>query len=117
VTASAAFGEDADPFLTLPASETSEGRTGFPAGVFGGSPSLVLSGAERTREALLAAWIAVEHARVVGPVDSRVTARYASRVVDNSRALCGGNSRLHLSLLASHRDWMRSLPTGCGELR
>jgi hypothetical protein len=38
------------------------------------SPGLVLSGAERTREALLAAGIAVEHTRIVGPVDSRRTA-------------------------------------------
>jgi hypothetical protein len=123
VTASGAFGDDADPFLSPPASETSEGRTALPAGVFGGSPSLVLSGAERTREALLASAIAVEFIRVMAlsdsahPSDSRVAARYTSQVVDNSRALCGGNSRLHLSLLVSHRDWMRTLPSGSGELR
>ena len=77
------------------------------------SPGLVLSGAERTREALLAAWIAVEHARVVGPVDSRTTARYAARVVDNSRRLAAGDAVLHLSLFAGARglaagfaDWV-----------
>src|SRR5688500_1232188 len=69
------------------------------------SPGLVLSDAERTREALLASAIAVEFIRVMAlsdsehPSDSRVAARYTSRVVDNSRALCGGNSRLHLNLL------------------
>jgi hypothetical protein len=84
------------------------------------APGLVLSGAERTREALLASAIAVEFIRVMAasdsehPSDSRVTARYVSQVVDNSRALCGGNPRLHLSLLVSHRDWMRGLPTGGG---
>jgi hypothetical protein len=93
---------------------------GLPEGV---APPLVLSGAERTREALLASAIAVEFIRVVAlsdsahPSDSRVAARYTSQVVDNSRALCGGNSRLHLSLLVSHRDWMRTLPSGCGQLR
>jgi hypothetical protein len=87
------------------------------------SPGLVLSGAERTREALLASAIAVEFIRVMAlsdsehPSDYRVAARYTSHVVDNSRALCGGNPRLHLNLLVSHRDWMRGLPTGSGELR
>jgi hypothetical protein len=80
-------------------------------------PGLVLSPAERTREALLAAGIAVEHARVVGPVDSRVTAGYAARTVDNSRLLCGGDAALHLNLLHSHVVWLRGLPAGCGELR
>src|SRR5688572_3267587 len=94
-------GKGDDPFLSLSPFEASEGRRGLPGGV---APPLLLSDAERTREALLSAAICVEHARIAGPSDSRVTARYASQVVDNSRALCGGNSRLHLNLLVSHRD-------------
>jgi hypothetical protein len=113
-------GEGDDPGLSLSLPGASEGRTGLPGGV---APHLVLTGAERTREALLASAIAVEFIRVVAlsesehPADSRVAARYTSRVVDNSRALAGGNARLHLSLLVSHRDWLRTLPSGCGELR
>jgi hypothetical protein len=89
----------------------------------GKSPGLVLTGVERTREALLASAIAAEFIRVMAPSvsaapsDSRVAACYVSQVVDNSRVLCGGNPRLHLNLLVSHRDWMRSLPTASGELR
>jgi hypothetical protein len=111
VTASAAFGEDADPFLSPPASETSEGRAGFPAG---GVPPLLLSGPQRTQEALTAAAVSLEYGRIVGAGDARRAARYAARVVDNSRALSGGDSRLHLSLLVSHRDWLRTLPSGGG---
>lgn len=80
-------------------------------------PGLVLSPAERTREALLAAGIAVEHARIVGPVDSRRTAAYAASVADNSRRLAGGDVELHLRLLAAHVVWLRGLPAECGELR
>jgi hypothetical protein len=97
--------------VSLPLFEASEGRTGLSEGT---APHLVLSGAERTREALLAASISLEHARVYGPVDSRVAAGYAARTVDNSRALCGGDARLHLNLLASHVVWLRSLPAGFG---
>jgi hypothetical protein len=81
-------GEDADPFPSVPTSEASEGLLGAAEGAV---PHLVLSPAERTREALWAASISLEHARVHGPVDSRVTAAYASRMVDNSRRLarCG----------------------------
>jgi hypothetical protein len=81
------------------------------------SARLLLSDADRTREALLASRIAVEHIRVVQPSDSRVTAKYAATVIDNSRLLAGGNPRLHLSLLGSHVKWLKSLPTGFGELR
>jgi hypothetical protein len=79
-------------------------------------PRLVLSGAERTREALLAAAIAVEHARVAGPVSSRRTAAYAASVTDNSRRLAGCDAGLHLWLLHLHLVWMRGLPGGGGEL-
>jgi hypothetical protein len=51
------------------------------------APDLLLRPEERTREALTAAGIAVEHARVVGPSDSRSTAAYAASVIDNSRRL------------------------------
>jgi hypothetical protein len=107
--------EGGDPAASsLSPSEASEGRTGLAGGV---PPGLVLSGAERTQEALTAAAISLEYGRIVGAVDARLAAKYASRVVDNSRVLCGGNPRLHLNLLVSHRDWMRGLPTGSGELR
>jgi hypothetical protein len=106
-------GDDQDPSLPLPGA--SGGLLGLPEG--GGDKSLVLSGAEATREALTAAAISLEYGRIVGAVDSRRAARYASQVVDNSRALCGDNPRLHLNLLVSHRDWMRGLPTANGELR
>lgn len=78
------------------------------------SASLVLSPAEHTREALMASSIAVEYIRVATPADSRVTAKYAATVVDNSRLLAGGNPRLHLNLLRGHVAWLRSLPTGLG---
>jgi len=78
------------------------------------SARLVLSDVDRTREAILAARIAVEHARVVGAVDSRATARYAAQVVDNSRRLAGGDASLHLRLLREHTAWLRSLPTEGG---
>ena len=77
------------------------------------SPRLLLSDANRTREAMLAARIAVEHARVVGPVDSRATARYAAQVVDNSRRLAGDAS-VHMRLLRQHAAWLHSLPTEGG---
>ena len=99
-------GEADDP---LPRVGVSEGVLGAAEGA---APHLVLSGAERTREALLASAIAVEHARVSGAVDSRITAAYASGVVDNSRRLAGCDARLHLSLLVSHRDWLQTLPAG-----
>jgi hypothetical protein len=68
----------------MSASEISEGRTGFPAG---GVPPLVLSGAERTQEALTAAAVSLEYGRIVGAGDARRAAAYAAQVVDNSRAL------------------------------
>jgi hypothetical protein len=104
-------GEDADPFPSVPTSEASEGLLGAAEGAV---PHLVLSPAERTREALWAASISLEHARVHGPVDSRVTAAYASRVVDNSRRLARCDAALHLDLLRGHVVWLRSLPTGGG---
>jgi hypothetical protein len=104
VTAPAVSGEGDDP-------SAAEGVLGLPGG------RLVLSGAERTREALLSARIAVEHVRVVEPSDSRTTARYASQVVDNSRRLAGADAGLHLSLLAGHVAWLSSLPAGLGGLR
>jgi hypothetical protein len=112
VTALSMPGEGDDrPDLPAPLSEASEGVLELPTGK---APGLVLSGAERTREALLASAIAVEHVRVVAPADSRTTAAYAARTVDNSRLLCGGDAQLHLTLLAGHRTWLRSLPSGGG---
>jgi hypothetical protein len=105
VTASAASEGD-DP-------SAAEGVLGLPGG---GSPRLLLSDAECTREALLASRIAVEHARVVGPVDSRRTAAYAATVVDNSRRLAGCDASLHLRLLREHVVWLHGLPSGGGEL-
>jgi hypothetical protein len=81
------------------------------------SPRLLLSDVVRVREALLTSRIAVEHLRIAAPSDSRATANYAARVVDNSRLLAGGDASLHLNLLGSHVKWLRSLPTGSGELR
>jgi hypothetical protein len=76
------------------------------------SARLVLSDVQRVREALLASRIAVEHIRA--PSDSRATASYAARVVDNSRRLAGDDARLHLSLLAGHVAWLRGLTSGGG---
>jgi hypothetical protein len=81
------------------------------------SGRLVLSDADRVREALLASRIAVEHIRIAAQSDSRATANYAARAVDNSRRLAGGDAGLHLNLLAGHVTWLRSLPAGVGELR
>src|SRR5687768_842973 len=81
------------------------------------SARLLLSDVDRTREALLASRIAVEHIRIVAPPNPSVTAAYAVQVVDNSRLLAGGDASLHLNLLGSHVKWLRSLPTGSGELR
>ena len=81
------------------------------------SARLVLTDEDRVREALLASRIAVEHIRIAAPSDSRATANYAARVVDNSRRLAGGDASLHLRLLVSHRDWLRTLPVGSDELR
>jgi hypothetical protein len=78
------------------------------------SARLVLSDVQRVREALLASRIAVEHIRVAAPSDSKATASYAARVVDNSRRLAGDDARLHLSLLAGHVTWLRGLPSGGG---
>jgi hypothetical protein len=105
---------DGDPFLPVPLSEAPEGVVALSGG---GVPRLLLSDVDRTREALLAARVAVEHIRVAAPSDSRATANYAARVVDNSRALAAGDGRLHLNLLAGHVTWLRSLPAGVGELR
>jgi hypothetical protein len=111
-------GEGDDPRGLSPSPfEASEGRAGLPQGA---APPLVLSGAERTREALLASAIAVEFIRVVAlsdsahPSDSRVAARYTSQVVDNSRALAGSDAALHLSFLRGHLVWLRGLPSGGG---
>jgi hypothetical protein len=102
---------------------------GDPSGEFGGvtpvvkqgndekSPCLVLSGPEQTREALTAAAISLEYGRIRGPGDARRAARYAASVTDNSRRLAGGDAALHLRLLVSHRDWLRTLPVGSDELR
>jgi hypothetical protein len=104
-----------------PVGDGSEGFGDFaPSGLQGNeqeAPRLLLSDADRVREALLASRIAVEHIRIAAPSDSRVTANYAARVVDNSRRLAGGDAGLHLNLLAGHVMWLRSLPAGVGELR
>ena len=106
--------EGDDPASLSPSPfEAETGRMGLPDGA---ASHLVLSGAERTREALLASAIAVEFIRVVAPSESRIAARYTSRVVDNSRAFAAGDAALHLSLLRGHVVWLRGLPTGCGEL-
>jgi hypothetical protein len=80
-------------------------------------PRLVLTDEQHRRECVLAAGIAVEFIRLVVPADSRVTARYAASAVDNSRLLCAGSPRLHLSLLRGQLKWLRSLEPGSGELR
>jgi len=79
-------------------------------------PRLVLTDDQRHMEAVLAAGIAVEFIRVAAPSDSRVTARYAASAVDNSRLLCAGSPRLHLSLLRGQLKWLRSLEPGSSEL-
>ena len=78
------------------------------------SARLVLSDVQRTHESLWAARIALEYGRVVGPIDARATATYASGVVDRSRLLAGSDARLHLRLLREHVAWLRGLPTGGG---
>ena len=57
------------------------------------SARLLLSDSDRTRDALLASRIAVEHIRIVAPPNPSVTAAYAAQVVDNSRLLAGGDAR------------------------
>jgi hypothetical protein len=109
VTEAAAFGEDADPFLSLPASETSESVL---APAEGTAPHLLLSDEQCHKEAVLAAAIALEFIRLVAPTDPRTTARYAATTVDNSRLLAGGNSKLHLNLLRGQLRWLRGLKPG-----
>lgn len=75
-------------------------------------PRRLLSDSQWRTEHILAAWIAVEHIRIAAPADSRVTARYVSQVVDNSRLLAGSNARLHLNLLRSQLRWLKSLRPG-----
>ena len=78
------------------------------------SARLVLTDVQRTHESLWAARIALEHGRVVGPIDARATATYASGVVDRSRLLAGSDARLHLRLLREHVAWLRGLTSGGG---
>jgi hypothetical protein len=76
------------------------------------APRMLLSDSQWRAEHVLAAWIAVEHARLTGAADSRTTTGYVNQVVDNSRLLSGGNPRLHLNLLRSQVHWLRGLPVG-----
>jgi hypothetical protein len=107
MTAPSVAGDGDDPYLPLP--EASGGVLG-PAD--GTAPRLLLSDEQHRRECVLAAAIAIEFIRVVAPSDSRTTARYAATTVDNSRALCAGSPRLHLSLLRRQLKWLRGLPVG-----
>jgi hypothetical protein len=96
----------------------SGGVLGLPENGFGGDiPHVLLTEYQRHVEAVLAAAVAIEFIRIAQPSDSRVTARYAASAVDNSRLLCAGSPRLHLSLLHGQLKWLRSLPAGCGELQ
>jgi hypothetical protein len=86
------------------------------------SPLLELNEAQRRQEHLYAAALAGEFGRIkfgrVYPLASaRIASRYASTVVDNSRALAAGNPRVHMGLLRGQLRWLRSLPMGSGELR
>jgi hypothetical protein len=76
------------------------------------SSTLVLSDDQRQLEAMIAAALAVEHARLVPLGDARAAAGYAAMVVDNSRVLAAGNARVHLNLLRSQLRWARSLKPG-----
>ena len=113
-------GRRADAHVRLPAA--SEGLVGLPEDGLDGNiphvlpsvlpPRLVLTEEQRRREHVLAAAVAIEFIRIAQPSDSRVTARYAASAVDNSRLLCAGSPRLHLSLLRGQLRWLRSLPVG-----
>lgn len=72
----------------------------------------VLSEEERRVEAELAAAIAIEHVRIVEPVDSRVTAAYANAVLDNRRAMSADVLRRYLTLVRKYLMWLWSLPAG-----
>ena len=118
MTAQSVSGDDPDPSLSL-------SPVGLPEGGFDGDiphvlphvlpPRLVLTDEQHRRECLLAAAVAIEFIRLVAPADSRVTARYAASTVDNSRLLCAGDARLHLSLLRGQVRHLRRLNPG--ELR
>jgi hypothetical protein len=118
-------GDGDDPYLPLPLAVASEGLLGLPGGGFDGDiphvvpsvlpPRLLLTDEQHHRECLFAAAIATEFIRLVAPADSRMTARYAAETVDNSRLLCAGSPRLHLSLLRGQLKWLRGLKPG--ELR
>jgi hypothetical protein len=75
-------------------------------------PPFLLNELERRTEALLGAAVAIEHARIVGAVDARVTAAYANAVLDNCRALAADDLHRYLPLARKHLLWLRSLPAG-----
>jgi hypothetical protein len=81
-------------------------------GAAGRGPLFLLSDVERRTEALLGAAVAIEHARIVGAVDARVTAAYANAVLDNCRAQAADDSHRYLPLVGKHLLWLRSLPAG-----
>jgi hypothetical protein len=74
------------------------------------SPILELSDYQIQTEAVLCAYIAVEHGRVRGVFDARESARYAAAVADTSRLLAGRSAKLHLGLMRHMVRWLRSLP-------
>jgi hypothetical protein len=73
---------------------------------------VLLSDEQRRTESLLAAAIAIEHARIVGADDARETAAYANAVLDNCRAQAADDLRRYLPLARKHLMWLRSLPAG-----
>jgi hypothetical protein len=101
---------------------------------------LCLSERQHRFESVLAYAIALEHVRIVGPSDARVTAAYAAAVLDNCRALAArtgsllgvsaadsegnpdeqagihepalGGVRAYFSAVVRHIRWMRGLPVG-----
>jgi hypothetical protein len=71
-----------------------------------------LSEVQRRTEALLAAAIAIEHVRIVGPEDSRLTAAYTAAVLENCRAQAADDLRRYLPAVRRDLLWLRSLASG-----
>jgi hypothetical protein len=72
---------------------------------------LVLSDRQWRAESVLGYCVALEHARIVGPSDARVTAEYVARTLDNCR-LGAFDTRAYFSAVVRHLRWLRSLPVG-----
>ena len=60
----------------------------------------------------MGAAIAIEHARIVGAVDARLTAAYANAVLQNCRSQAADDVHRYLPLVRKHLLWLRSLPAG-----